>query len=156
VGTGPTISGAPSSSKAKTAAGWYGAPVTVTFTCTSGSSPLSGGCPAPVTLSTSGPNQSVSRTVHNGDFATATATVSDLDIDLVAPSVKIKGVKKGKTYPKKKKPKCVGSDALSGLASCTVTQKKKGSKYKVTATATDKAGNVSVATLTYTVKKPAN
>ena len=40
-GTGPTISGAPSSSKAKTAAGWYGAAVTVSFSCTPGSSPLS-------------------------------------------------------------------------------------------------------------------
>ena len=73
-----------------------------------------------------------------------TATVSGINIDLVAPTVTITGVKKGKTYPKKKKPKCVGTDALSGIASCTVTQKKKGSKYKVTATATDKAGNVTV------------
>ena len=90
--------------------------------------------------------------MHNGDFAAATATVSGINIDLVAPTAAIKGVKKGKTYPKKKKPKCVGSDALSGLASCTVVQKKKGTKYKVTATATDKAGNVTVVTLTYKVK----
>jgi lamin tail-like protein len=152
-GTGPTIGGAATSSKARTAAGWYAAPVTVTFSCTAGSSPLSGGCPSPVTLSTSGASQSVSRTVHNGDFAAATATVSGINIDLVAPTVAIKGVKKGKTYPKKKKPKCVGTDALSGIASCTVTQKKKGTKYKVTATATDKAGNVTVVTLTYKVKK---
>jgi len=155
-GTGPTISGSAASSKPKTASGWYGAPVTVTFSCTAGSSPLSGGCPAPVVLSTSGADQSVSRTVHNGDFASATATVSNLDIDLVAPTVKIKGVKAGKTYGGKKKPKCTGTDALSGIASCTVTQKKKGSKYKVTATATDNAGNVTVVKLTYKVKKPAN
>ena len=54
--------------------------------------------------------------------------------------------------PRKKKPKCVGTDALSGLASCTIAQKKSGTKMKVTATATDKAGNVSVTTLTYKVK----
>ena len=151
-GTGPTISGAPSSSKPKTAAGWYGAAVTVAFTCTAGSSPISGGCPAPVGLTTSGANQSVTRTIHNADFATATATVSDIDIDLVKPTAKIKGVKKGKTYASKKKPKCKASDALSGLDSCKVKQKKKGNKYKVTATATDKAGNVTVVTLTYKVK----
>jgi hypothetical protein len=151
-GTGPTISGAPSSSKPKTAAGWYGAAVTVTFTCTPGSSPISGGCPAPVSLTTSGANQSVSRTIHNADFATATATVSDLDIDLVKPTAKIKGVKKGKTYASKQKPKCKASDALSGLASCKVKQKKKGTKYIVTATATDKAGNVTTVKLTYKVK----
>ncbi len=154
VGTGPTIGGAPSSSKLKTASGWYGAPVTVTFTCTAGSSPISGGCPAPVTVSTSGANQSVSRTIHNGDFAAATATVSDLDIDLVKPTVKVKGVKKGKTYPHLMKPKCKASDALSGLAGkCKVKQKKKGSKVKVTATVTDNAGNVTTVKLTYKVKK---
>jgi hypothetical protein len=152
-GTGPTISGAATSSKAKTASGWYGAPVTVTFTCTPGSSPIAGGCPAPAVLSTSGANQSVSRTIHNGDFAAATATVSDIDIDLVKPTAKITGVKKGKTYAGKKKPKCKASDALSGLDSCKVKQKKKGSKYIVTATATDKAGNVTTVKLTYKVKK---
>ena len=151
-GTGPTISGAPSSSKPKTATGWYGAPVTVTFACTPGSSPISGGCPAPVILSTSGADQSVSRTIHNGDFAAASATVSNIDIDLVAPTAKIKGVKKGKTYASKKKAKCKASDALSGLASCKVKQKKKGTKYIVTATATDNAGNVTTVKLTYKVK----
>jgi len=153
-GTGPTISGAATSSKPKTASGWYAAPVTVTFTCTPGSSPISGGCPAPVTLSTSGADQSVSRTIHNGDFAAASATVSNLDIDLVAPTAKITGVKKGKTYAAKKKPKCKASDALSGLESCTVKQKKKGNKYKVTATATDNAGNLTVVKLTYKVAPP--
>jgi hypothetical protein len=152
-GTGPTISGTASSARAKSAAGWYSAPVTVTFTCTAGSSPISGGCPAPVTLSTSGADQSVSRTIHDQDFATATATVSDIDIDLVAPSVKVKGVKKGKTYAAKKKVKCKASDALSGLAGkCKVTQKKKGSKVKVTVTATDQAGNVTTVKLTYKLK----
>ena len=149
----PTISGAATSSRPKTASGWYGAPVTVAFTCTAGALPLSGGCPAAVTLSTSGASQSVTRTVTDTGGTSASATVSGLNIDLVAPTVAIKGVKKGKTYPKKKKPTCVGSDALSGLASCTVTQKKKGSKYVVTATATDKAGNVATTTLTYKVKK---
>ena len=153
--TPPTITAAATSTKTRTAAGWYGAPVTVTFSCTPGGSVLtSAGCPAPVVLGATGANQSGSGSVSNGGGYTVAASVTGINIDLVAPTVKITGVKKGKTYPKKKKPKCVGADALSGLASCTVVQKKKGSKYKVTATATDKAGNVTVVTLTYKVKKP--
>jgi len=148
----PTISGVASSSKPKSAAGWYGAPVTVTFTCTAGSSPISGGCPAPVTLSTSGADQSVTKTIQNGDFVKASTTVGNLDIDLVKPTAKITGVKKGKTYAHKMKAKCKASDALSGLDSCKVKQKKKGSKFIVTATATDKAGNVTTVKLTYKVK----
>jgi lamin tail-like protein len=149
----PTITAAAGSSKAKTATGWYGAPVTVTFTCAPGPLPLAGPCPTAVTLSTSGANQTVTRSVSDTGGGSATATVSAINVDLVAPTVTITGVKKGKTYPKKKKPKCAGTDALSGVASCTITQKKKGSKYVVVATATDNAGNLTTTTLTYKVKK---
>ena len=106
-----------------------------------------------MTLSTSGADQTVTRSVTDTGGLSASATVTNIDIDLVKPTAKITGVKKGKTYASKKKPKCKASDALSGLDSCKVKQKKKGSKYKVTATATDKAGNVTVVTLTYKVKK---
>jgi len=147
-----SISGAASSSKAKTAAGWYGAPVTVTFTCNAGLLPLSGGCPAAVSLTASGADQSVTRSVSDASGTSAQATVGNLDIDLVKPTAKITGVKKGKTYAHKMKAKCKASDALSGLDSCKVKQKQKGSKFIVTATATDKAGNVTTVKLTYKVK----
>ena len=150
---GPKIQGAASSTVARSAAGWYRAPVVVTFTCSAGQYPVAGACPPPVTLSTSGAAQSASGAVSDTGGASAQSSVTGINIDLVAPTVTIKGVKKGKTYPGKKKPKCVGADALSGIASCTVTQKKKGSKYLVTATATDKAGNVTTVKLTYKVKK---
>jgi hypothetical protein len=150
---GPAISASAASSRSKSANGWYGTPVTVTFSCVAGASPLVGGCPAPVTLATSGANQAVTRTVTDSVGHTASATANDLDIDLVAPALKIKGVKKGKTYPAKKKAKCKATDALSGVASCTVTQKKQGSRYKVTATATDRAGNTALVTLTYKVAR---
>jgi hypothetical protein len=136
------------------AAGWYRTPVTVSFTCAPHGSALTTDCPAPVTLATSGADQSVARTITAEDGGTATVTVSDIDIDLVGPTVTIKGVKAGKTYPKKKKPTCQGADALSGLDTCTITQVRAGKKYVVTATATDQAGNVTSATLTYKVKKP--
>jgi hypothetical protein len=148
----PTIT-ASLSGQGPSAAGWYRSPVTVSFTCTPHGSALTTDCPAPVTLSASGADQSVVRTISAEDGGTATVTVSDIDIDLVGPTVTIKGVKAGKTYPKKKHPTCRGTDALSGLASCTITQVKAGRKYVVTATATDEAGNVTTATLTYKVKK---
>ena len=135
-------------------AGWWRTPVTVSFTCTPHGSALTTECPGPVILATSGVDQSVSRTVSADDGGTATVTVSELDIDLAGPTVTIKGVKAGKTYPKKKKPTCQSADALSGLDTCTITQVKSGKKHVVTATATDKAGNVTTATLTYKVKKP--
>ncbi|QIG46101.1 hypothetical protein G5V58_19655 [Nocardioides anomalus] len=148
----PRLTASLTSAKAKTAAGWYGAPVTVTFACTAGSLPLSGGCPAPVTLGGSGADQSVTRSISDTGGTTVQASATDIDIDTVAPTVAIKGVKKGKAYPKKKKPTCEATDTLSGVAGCTITQKKKGKKYVVTATATDRAGNTTTTTLTYKLK----
>ena len=151
----PTITASLSAQgEGASAAGWWHTPVTVSFTCTPQGSPLTGGCPGPVTLATSGADQSVVRTINADDGGTATVTVSGLDIDLDGPTVTIKGVKAGKTYPKKRKPTCQGTDALSGLGTCIVTQAKSGKKYVVTATATDLAGNVTTATLTYKVQKP--
>jgi hypothetical protein len=126
--------------------------VTVSFTCTAAVLPLSGPCPAAVTLAHSGPDQTVTRFAHDTGGGTAMVTVGDLDIDTDAPHVAITGVKKGKTYGHKRKPKCKAGDIISGLASCKLTQKKKGTKITVTATATDKAGNVATTKLTYKVK----
>lgn len=152
--TDPTITADVASVGPRSAAGWYSAPVRVTFTCTPHGAALSTDCPSPVVLSSSGADQSVTRTITADDGGTASVTVSDLDIDLVAPTVRIAGVKAGKTYKKKQHPTCQGADGLSGLATCTVEQVKDGRKYVVTATATDLAGNVSTVTLTYKVKKP--
>jgi hypothetical protein len=151
--TDPEITASVAAAGGASPAGWYHAAVTVTFTCTPHGAALAA-CPPPVTLSTSGTDQAVTRTVTADDGGSASITVSDIDIDLDGPVVSIGGVKAGKTYKKKQKPTCEGTDALSGLASCTVTQVKSGKKYLVAATATDQAGNVSTATLTYKVKKP--
>ena len=151
----PTITASVSAhGEGASTAGWWHTPVTVSFTCTPHGSALTADCPAPVTLATSGADQSVARTVTADDGGSATVTVGDIDVDLDGPSAAIKGVKAGKTYPKKKHPTCQGTDALSGLASCTITQARHGRKYVVTATATDLAGNVTTATLTYRLKKP--
>ena len=130
------------------ASGWYGEPVQVVFTCVSEGSPLT--CPAPVLLSSSGAGQTVTRTVTAADGGSATATAGPVDIDLEAPTVSVAGVKDGKTYKNPPSPRCVGSDALSGVETCTVTVTKKGKrKFKVVVVATDLAGNTATAVKTY-------
>ena len=130
------------------ASGWYGEPVQVVFTCVSEGSPLT--CPAPVLLSSSGVGQTVTRTVTAADGGSATATAGPVDIDLEAPTVSVAGVKDGKTYKNPPSPRCKGSDALSGVDTCTVTVTKKGKrKFKVVVVATDLAGNTATATKTY-------
>jgi hypothetical protein len=152
----PGITAAASSTRGPSSSGWYGAPVTVTFTCTPDGAPVP--CPAPVVLRTSGADQTVSGTAEAADGGAATATLGDIDIDLVAPKVKVRGVKAGKVYKgSAPKPKCKATDALSGVATCKLKKKTKklkkhrGTKRTVTATATDRAGNVTKAKTTYRV-----
>ncbi|HCB04290.1 MAG TPA: lamin tail domain-containing protein [Nocardioides sp.] len=147
----PTITATLSSAQPVSAAGWYRTRVKISFTCTPNGSPLVGRCPAAVVLTRSGADQIVTRTITARDGGNATVTVS-VDIDLVAPKVSIAGVTAGRTYSAPQQPICVGSDALSGLASCQVSQRQQGDRYVVTAVATDRAGNVKVATLTYRVR----
>lgn len=148
----PTITATVSSAYPKTSYGWYRSAVTITFTCTAASAPLTAPCPGPVTLSHSGAGQSVTETITATDGGTATVTVSGINIDTVPPTVSVSGVQNGATYlgiaPAAH---CAGSDALSGIASCTLTSSQSGDKVTVTATATDKAGNTSTATVSYTV-----
>lgn len=124
--------------------GWYRSPVTVTFHCTIAGAPLTEPCPAPVTLSRSGARQSVTRTVMAQDGGIRTITVKGISIDRAAPSVRLAGVRDGATYlAGGPRATCRASDALSGLAGCTVTKTRSGSRLVYTARATDRAGNVS-------------
>ena len=65
-------------------AGWNHTPVTVTFSCSDASTPVT--CPAPVSVDTQGANQPVSGTAVDGAGLTATATVS-VSIDWTAPVI---------------------------------------------------------------------
>lgn len=150
----PTITASISSQgEDPTASGWYHTPVTVTFTCTPHGSALTTDCPAPVTLTTSAANQSVSGTITAEDGGSETVTVADLDIDLDGPTVTILGVEPGKAYKKLKHPTCTGTDALSGFATCKIDQIQDGRKVLVLATAFDLAGNATTTQLTYKIKK---
>ena len=67
----------------------------------------------------------------------------------------VAGVKDGKTYKNPPSPRCVGSDALSGVETCTVTVTKKGKRrFKVVVVATDLAGNTATAVKTYRSRLP--
>lgn len=148
----PTIS--ISITPAPNAAGWYDEAVTVTFTCTANGSPLIGSCPAPVTLDSSGAGQEVSGVVKAQDGGRAFATSGPIDIDLDAPTVKVAGVKQDKTYKRKPTPRCVGSDATSGVVSCTITVEKIApSTFRAVATAVDAAGNTTKASKIYAVAR---
>lgn len=141
----------------RTSYGWYSVPVRVSFTCAPQGAALSVDCPDPVVLTLSKADQSVTRTITADDGGTATVTVSDLDIDRVAPTVKVGGVTQGRVYTgTAPRATCVGTDKLSGIATCRLvsrsTKLKVGKRVTVTATATDKAGNTAVKTVTYTVK----
>lgn len=137
----PSIAAKATSAKPKNSRGWYRTPVKVSFTCTAGTAPLVSACPAPVTLSRDGVDQSVSRTISAADGTSGTTTLGDVDIDRTKPTVRIKGVRKGKRYRKAPKGRCVAKDRLSKVASCKLKKKRRGKRIIYTAKATDKAGN---------------
>ncbi|MBA3745146.1 hypothetical protein, partial [Sporichthya sp.] len=156
----PSITGAISNKNGKTKYGWYRDTVTVTFTCTAGSSPLTGPCPSPMVISTQGANQGGTVTITNQQGLTSSIKVA-LNIDKGLPKIAIKGVKKGQTYNKAKRVTCLATDSLSGPYVCQVTATGKLVKantqvrvnYK--ATAVDRAGNISTKTAHYFYRRSA-
>lgn len=153
--TKPTIIGAVTSG-AKGNNGWYVGPVTVTFTC---SDALSGvaTCPDPVVLSANGANTATGTATDNAGN-TATATVSGINIDQEKPTLTTAGVNvQGGTYTLGSVPTatCTATDSFSGVASCTVTVTGGNANgvgtFTYTATATDKAGNTTTITGSYSV-----
>ncbi len=144
--TNPAITAVVTSKHPKTKYGWYRSPVTITFTCVTGSAPLTGPCPGPVTLSRSGAAQSATATVHGVDGGIATAVVSPINIDRAPPALRVSGAANRATYnaPGPVRVACEASDRLSGLAGPCVLKVRRGpSGITWRATAIDKAGNVS-------------
>lgn len=114
----------------KSKSGWYHSSVRIWFICKPAGSELVEGCPKDTSLKTSGEDQSVTRTVHAVDGGLATVTVSDIDIDRVAPVITVKGQS------------CSATDKLSGVkGTCHM---KIGPRGHYRAIAHDKAGNRAV------------
>jgi len=136
--------------------GWNSAPVTISFTCRApATTTLVGGCPAPVVLSRDGSDLGWSQTVRASNGGEATATVGGIRIDRGAPTVRIQGPAAGATYRGTPPAAvCVGRDALSGVASCTITRQVLGDRARRdVAVVVDRAGNRSRTHLDYVVRQ---
>ncbi|GAB4012555.1 beta strand repeat-containing protein [Nocardioides ultimimeridianus] len=139
----PTITATLSSAHPRTRSGWYRSPVTVHFTCATNGAGLTAPCPGAVTLSRNAAAQSVARTIRAVDGGVATVAVSGIDIDRVRPTVAITGIDARAPYfASAPVGHCDARDTLSGVASCSLTQQRRGTTEVYTATARDRAGNV--------------
>ncbi|GAA2043061.1 hypothetical protein GCM10009819_32040 [Agromyces tropicus] len=133
-------------------ANWYTTPVSVTFTCADGGSGIQSCGPDTTVFETAG--TSVTGTAVDWAGNTTTDTVPALKVDLTKPTVGFAGSFGSSYYfgAVPAVPACDASDATSGLASCDVTGYSTAvGPHTLTATAKDVAGNVAVATLSYTV-----
>ena len=152
--TDPTIGG--SASPAANANGWNKTDVTVTFTCDDNLSGVAS-CGPNQTLNTEGAGQSVMGNATDEAGNSASASVTGINIDKTAPTVAlVGGPADGGSYyfgTVPAAPTCSASDALSGLDGiCSVSGYSTAvGTHTVEATATDKAGNKSTASATYTV-----
>jgi hypothetical protein len=154
--TAPTITG--TRSPAANGFGWNNGSVAVNFTCGDNLSGVpASSCGPNQTLTDEGADQSSTGNATDNAGNTASATVSNIDIDLTDPSVSLNGgPANGVSYYFGSVPSastCSASDALSGLdGSCSVSGYSTAvGSHTVTATATDRAGRTATATSTYTV-----
>ncbi|MCA1721007.1 MAG: PxKF domain-containing protein [Actinobacteria bacterium] len=153
--TAPAISGAVVSGQLG-GNGWYVGPVKVHFTCSDTLSGLAV-CPDDVTLTTNGASQSVSGNAYDKAGNKASASVAGISIDQEKPSITSVTPQAGGLYTlgAVPAPSCSAGDDFSGLASCAVVVSGGtaigAGTFTYTATATDKAGNVSTKTGSYKV-----
>jgi hypothetical protein len=150
----PTITGKATTSP--NANGWYKAPVTVQFDCKDAVSGIAS-CQPDATLAAQGANSATGTAVDNAGNK-GTTTVSGINIDTVAPVVTIGGVKDGAVYTigAVPTPTASATDVTSGLAAPVTGTQSGGTAngvgtFTYVATATDKAGNVGTAVVTYSV-----
>jgi hypothetical protein len=146
----PTIKATLKSAHAKSAAGWYRSPVTITFTCKAGSGALTTACPKTVVVSANTKKHVDTRTIKAADGGTASVTVTT-KLDHTAPSAKISGAVNGHTYSARRHLTAHCSDSLSGVKSCKVTSHRSGNTVKWTVRAADKANNVTTHTGKYKI-----
>lgn len=142
--TDPAITAELTSRKPVSEAGWYRKPVTITFTCTTGTAPLVGGCPDPITLTKNRRGTSplsFGIVAEDGGAAQVDATVR---IDKSKPTAKVRGIKRAARTGDPGKLRCVARDRLSGVDTCTITTRVAGDRVRYRAVALDLAGNRTV------------
>jgi hypothetical protein len=155
--TMPTPTMTASTSPPVNAAGWNKSAVTVSFTCVDPLSALVGSCPAPVTLSSEGENQSVSRSVTTEGGSSLSAGDPDIDIDLTNPTVTYTGGHATYDVDETVSITCTPSDALSGIASSTCANVSGPAAsftlgvHTYSASALDLAGNTGTGSVSFAV-----
>lgn len=137
--------------------GWWRGPVTVTWKATDGGSGVAGPPPPPVTVSAQGASDAASALVCDvaGNCAVGGYPVR---IDSQGPTVTVTGVADHAVYTLGAVPAagCAATDATLGVdGACTVTVTGGNAShvgaYAVTATARDRAGNVTTVIVRYEV-----
>ncbi|HEX4915824.1 MAG TPA: hypothetical protein VFV51_17820, partial [Vicinamibacterales bacterium] len=116
VGPGPTITA--SADRAPNSAGWYKAPVTVTFTC---ADPVNAivACPPPQTVTADGANQLVTGSATNNVGVVATTSLS-VSLDATPPSILFTSPAAGsRLFVPEVTASANVADALSGLIGAT-------------------------------------
>ena len=149
----PTITGAPTTSP--NSAGWYAGSVTVHFTCSDAQTAVTS-CGPDLTLSGEGAAQHATGTATDVAGNTASATVGPINIDLTKPTfTPYTGTTSFTLGQSVTAPTCAATDALSGLAGCTLVKSGSGltnangvGDFTYTFTATDKAGNTATQAIT--------
>src|SRR4051812_154563 len=137
-----------SASPAPNANGWNNTDVTITFACSDAGSGVAS-CPAPITVTAEGANQTISGTATDnaGNHATATAHVS---LDKTAPVVTATRAPSANANGWNSGPVTVHftcADSGSGVASCPADQIDSSEGVQaISGTVTDLAGNTATAT----------
>ena len=151
--TNPTITGTATTDP--NPLGWYKTDVTVRFVCADNLAVAS--CGPDATLTSDGAGQSVTGTATDAAGNTATVTVSGINIDKTAPTITFGGNAGSYTVSQTIAITCTAADGLSGLASQTCANVSAAAytfsvgSHTLTATATDRAGNITTVTTTFTV-----
>ncbi|MGH9817155.1 MAG: PxKF domain-containing protein, partial [Candidatus Acidiferrales bacterium] len=144
--TAPAIQGSPS--PAPNANGWNNSDVAVSFTCSDPLSGLAAGSPpANAVLTTDGAGQSVTDSCSDIAGNSASATVSDINLDKTAPTAAGtpgRAPDSNDWYNHLVTVAWNGTDALSGIASCSAASNYAGpdsASASVNGACTDQAGN---------------
>jgi CSLREA domain-containing protein len=160
--TAPAIAHTVSPAVPDGTSGWYKTQPTVTFSCPDNLSGTAscladGTLTAHKTVGDSASSQSVGGTARDNVGNTSHDSATVTKVDSTAPATPVFHAINAQSYPQASLPSqagifCTSSDQTSGLSGCVVTGYGTSlGPHQLLATATDRAGNTSTSTLTYTV-----
>lgn len=142
----PSITARLSSSRPRSSAGWWTAPVKVSFSCRAHGAKLSH-CPRPFTITKSGKGMRATGRLTTSTGQTARVVIHGINIDLTRPAVRI--VKSGPQRAdllQATTARCHATDQISGVRSCRLNVRTMhipgGLEILYTARTTSNAGTV--------------